>query len=95
MGDLVLHRLDARSGDGRKQGDQAMICASSSKLRQSSEHPLSRIIRGTNNLVLSLRDGLTESEREERRRTEEHKAILRARIQTVGALFPLLTRVAL
>ncbi|KAB5584966.1 acyl transferase/acyl hydrolase/lysophospholipase [Coniochaeta sp. 2T2.1] len=86
MGDLVLHRLDTRPSDGRKPGDQTLICTSSSKSKQSTDHVLSRIIRGTNNLVLSLRDGLTELEREERRRTEERKAILRARIQNARTM---------
>ncbi|OIW22695.1 patatin-domain-containing protein, partial [Coniochaeta ligniaria NRRL 30616] len=48
--------------------------------------PLSKIIRGTNNLILSLRDGLTESEREKRRLTAERKAILRARIQNARTM---------
>ncbi|KAB5578130.1 patatin-domain-containing protein [Coniochaeta sp. 2T2.1] len=86
MGDLVLHRLDTRPSDGRKHGDQTLICTSSSKSKQSTDHVLSRIIRGTNNLVLSLRDGLTELEREERRRLEERMAILRARIQNARTM---------
>ncbi|KAH8906460.1 patatin-domain-containing protein [Coniochaeta sp. PMI_546] len=86
MADLVLHRLDTRSSDGKKQVDQSLLCSLSSKQSQSAGHPLSRIIRGTNNLVLSLRDGLTESEREDRRRTEERKAILRARIQNARTM---------
>lgn len=86
MAGLVLHRLDTRPKDGKKQVDQSLLCASSAKQRQSAANPLSRIIRGTNNLVLSLRDGLTESEREERRRTEERKVILRARMQNVSFL---------
>jgi TAG lipase/steryl ester hydrolase/phospholipase A2/LPA acyltransferase len=72
MADIVLHRLDARPGDGGKR-------------KQTAGYPLSKLIRGSHNLVLSLRDGLTESEREDHRRTEERKAILVARMQNVRA----------
>jgi TAG lipase/steryl ester hydrolase/phospholipase A2/LPA acyltransferase len=84
MGDLVLHRLDTRSSGGKRQFEKSLLCAPSPKQSQSAGHPLSRIIRGTNSLVLSLRDGLTEPEREERRRIEERKVILRARMQNVS-----------
>ena len=88
MGDLVLHRLDTRPSDGLKPVDQSMLCTVSSKQKQSGAgHPLSKIIRGTNSLVLSLRDGLTQSEREAHRRTEERKAILRARMQNVSDIW--------
>lgn len=85
MADFVLPRLEPRSSDGKKHVDKSILCSSYSKQRLSVSNPLSNIIRGTNNLVLSLRDGLTESEREERSRTEERKAILKARILNVSA----------
>lgn len=81
---LLLRSVDTRPSDLKKPGDQGLLCTSSQKSRQSAGHPLTRIIRSTNNLVLSFRDGLAESEREERRRTEERKVILRARMQNVG-----------
>jgi TAG lipase/steryl ester hydrolase/phospholipase A2/LPA acyltransferase len=43
--------------------------------------PLSRVIKGAGSLVLYLKDGLTESERESRRLLEEQKEILSARLQ--------------
>ncbi|KAK1832924.1 acyl transferase/acyl hydrolase/lysophospholipase [Podospora conica] len=43
--------------------------------------PLARIIKNTGNVVSAWRDGLTESEREDKRRTEERMQILAARMQ--------------
>ncbi|KAK0750321.1 acyl transferase/acyl hydrolase/lysophospholipase [Schizothecium vesticola] len=43
--------------------------------------PLARIIKNTGNVVSSWRDGLTESEREDKRRTDERMQILAARMQ--------------
>ncbi|KAK3346148.1 acyl transferase/acyl hydrolase/lysophospholipase [Lasiosphaeria hispida] len=48
--------------------------------------PLTKIIRNTGNLVLSWRDGLTESEREDRRRVEERMQILAARMENATTL---------
>lgn len=45
--------------------------------------PLTRVIRDASNILLSLRDGMTESEREGRRRVEERMQILAARMQNV------------
>jgi len=47
-------------------------------------HPLAKILRDTGNRVLSWRDGLTESEREEKARVEERMQILAARMQNVS-----------
>lgn len=46
--------------------------------------PLATIIMNTGNVVSSWRDGLTESEREDKRRTDERMQILAARMQHVS-----------
>ncbi|KAK4208155.1 putative lipase [Rhypophila decipiens] len=48
--------------------------------------PLSRAIRDASNVLLSWRDGTTESEREDRRRVEERMQILAARMQNATTL---------
>ncbi|KAK4223959.1 acyl transferase/acyl hydrolase/lysophospholipase [Podospora fimiseda] len=48
--------------------------------------PLSRILRHAGNLVLSWRDGLTESEREDKRRLEERMQILAARMHNATSM---------
>ncbi|KAK4675502.1 Lipase 5 [Podospora pseudoanserina] len=48
--------------------------------------PLTKIVRDASNLVLSWRDGLTESEREDKRRTEERMQILAARMHSATSL---------
>ncbi|KAK4186301.1 putative lipase [Podospora australis] len=48
--------------------------------------PLSKIVRHASNLMLSWRDGLTESEREEKRQTEERMQILAARMHNATTL---------
>ena len=53
---------------------------------------LSRAVKGANAFVLSLRDGLTEQEREHRRKVEERRHILCLRMQNVRRLFPSLAR---
>jgi TAG lipase/steryl ester hydrolase/phospholipase A2/LPA acyltransferase len=45
---------------------------------------VSRLVQGAGNVVLSWRDGLSESERADRRRVEERKQILAARMQHVS-----------
>jgi len=50
--------------------------------------PIARLIHDTSNLLLSLRDGLTESEREQKRRTEERMQILAARMHNVSSRAP-------
>ncbi|KAK4641888.1 Lipase 5 [Podospora bellae-mahoneyi] len=47
---------------------------------------LTKIVRDASNLVLSWRDGLTESEREDKRRTEERMQILAARMHSATSL---------
>lgn len=65
---------------------------SNSKQKQGQKSPahnhaatlsVIKVARGMGNLVLSWRDGLAESEREDRRRTEERKQILAVRMQNV------------
>lgn len=67
-------------------------CRSSSIKKQHQCQPrngaldsISRAIRGANNLVLSLRDGLSELERENKRKQEERKQILSLRMKNVSA----------
>jgi TAG lipase / steryl ester hydrolase / phospholipase A2 / LPA acyltransferase len=47
---------------------------------------ISRTIRGTGSFLLSLSDGLTEVQREYKRRLEERKQILCLRMKNVGIL---------
>jgi TAG lipase/steryl ester hydrolase/phospholipase A2/LPA acyltransferase len=47
---------------------------------------VTRLIQGAGDLALSLRDGLTTSEREEKRWREERKQILAARMTHVGTI---------
>ncbi|KAK3690302.1 acyl transferase/acyl hydrolase/lysophospholipase [Podospora appendiculata] len=49
--------------------------------KRATIQPVSRIVRDVGNVFLSWRDGLTESEREHQRRTEERMQILAARMQ--------------
>jgi TAG lipase/steryl ester hydrolase/phospholipase A2/LPA acyltransferase len=53
--------------------------------QQRAPFHLFKLIREANNLILSWRDGLTESQREARRRAEEQMQILAARMQNVSA----------
>ena len=46
-------------------------------------YSISNLIRATNNFALSLRDGLTEPEREDRRWAQEHRQVLAARMENV------------
>jgi hypothetical protein len=79
MADLMLHVLDSRTVEGGNKGAQSKL------QRQSNGFLFSRIIRETNNLILSLRDGLSVSERENRRHVEERKTILAARMHNVSS----------
>lgn len=45
---------------------------------------VSRLVQGAGNAVLAWRDGLSESERADRKRVEERKQILAARMQHVS-----------
>ncbi|GAB1317378.1 Lipase 5 [Madurella fahalii] len=53
---------------------------------QHAPFQLSKLIRDANNRILSWRDGLSQSEREDRRRTEERAQILAARMQNAITL---------
>ncbi|TDZ19088.1 Lipase 4 [Colletotrichum sidae] len=62
--------------------------SSSAKKSQQQQQPrnfaldsISRAIKGANNLVLTLRDGLTELERENKRKQEERRQILSLRMK--------------
>ncbi|KAK3939184.1 putative lipase [Diplogelasinospora grovesii] len=88
MIDLLLNGLPTSPGNIGSEGrpkTPAKTANATLKRRQSQKlvasNPISGLIRGANNLVLSWRDGLTESEREDQRRTEERKQILAARMQ--------------
>lgn len=48
------------------------------------DNPVSKILRGANRTVRSFRDGLTELEREDRRKAEERKQILALRMKNVS-----------
>lgn len=65
---------------------------SNSKQKQGQKSPsqkhaatpsVLKVVRGMGSLVLSWRDGLAGSEREDRRRSEERKQILAVRMQNV------------
>lgn len=75
------------TGDGRlKTPTQGTSSAKKLKpQKQVTFQPLAKIIRDTGNLVLSWRDGLTQSEREDKARVEERMQILAARMQNVRA----------
>jgi TAG lipase / steryl ester hydrolase / phospholipase A2 / LPA acyltransferase len=91
MSDLLVQGPPAirviTAGDGRLK--TATQCAPSAGKKQGSQkhvafQPLVRIIRDTGNLILSWRDGLNESERQDKTRAEERMQILAARMQNVG-----------
>lgn len=84
MSDLLLPNLPVYP-EKRPKTPNPTTVASKQKQSQktSSTRPLSRLVRGVNNRVLFWRDGLAESEREDRRRTEERKQILAARMGNV------------
>jgi TAG lipase / steryl ester hydrolase / phospholipase A2 / LPA acyltransferase len=91
MTDLLVHGPPAirvtTAGDGRLKAQTP--CAPSLGKRQEPQkrvafQPLAKIIRDTGNLVLSWRDGLTESEREDKARVEERMQILAIRMQNVS-----------
>ncbi len=92
MTDLLVHGPPAirvnSGGDGKLRPSPHSSASSLKKRSHPQKHaefqPLSKIIRDAGNLVLSLRDGLTESERESRRRNEERMQILAARMQNVS-----------
>ena len=71
------------NGDERLKAATHCVTSLGKKQKHVAFHPLARIIRDTGNLVLSWRDGLTESEREDKVRVEERIQILAARMQNV------------
>ncbi|KAK5659194.1 hypothetical protein OQA88_1285 [Cercophora sp. LCS_1] len=88
MTDLLIHGPSAiRAGpapNGQLKASSHGIASAKKKLKPQKQvtfQPLARIIRDTGNLVLSWRDGLTESEREDKQRVEERMQILAARMQ--------------
>lgn len=86
MSDLLLHNLPAKPQKRPKTPTPATVASKQNQnqnQKTSATRPLSRIVRGVNNLVLSWRDGLAEPERDDRRRTEERKQILAARMHNV------------
>ncbi|KAK3319744.1 acyl transferase/acyl hydrolase/lysophospholipase [Cercophora scortea] len=75
-------------GDNTKFKSPAPLETSALKKRNRTNkrvtiQPVSRIVRDVGNVFLSWRDGLSESEREHQRRTEERMQILAARMQNV------------
>lgn len=66
-----------------KPGRSASIKKHHTPPRNAAIDTISRAIKGANNLVLSLRDGLSEMERENRRKQEERKQILSLRMKNV------------
>ncbi|KAK0648910.1 acyl transferase/acyl hydrolase/lysophospholipase [Cercophora newfieldiana] len=92
MTDLLVQgppAIRVTTGDGRVKA--STHCAPSAGKKQGAQkhvafQPLTKIIRDTGNLVLSWRDGLTESEREDKARVEERMQILAARMQNATNL---------
>ncbi|KAK0724667.1 acyl transferase/acyl hydrolase/lysophospholipase [Lasiosphaeris hirsuta] len=95
MTDLFVHgppaiRVSNTSDSKLKLSTQVSTSSFKKKQSKPQKHvtfqPLTRIIRDTGNLVLSWRDGLTESEREDKRRVEERMQILAARMENATSL---------
>jgi TAG lipase / steryl ester hydrolase / phospholipase A2 / LPA acyltransferase len=93
MPDLLLHgppviRLNSGPDNKLKLASQPPTPASKKKNKQTQRYsvlqPVSKIIRDASNYMLSWRDGLNGSEREDRRRAEERMQILAARMQNVS-----------
>lgn len=92
MTNFMLHGIPliwVNSGQDAKSRhtDQLSVLPSALKKAKSQKplvlQPFSRAIRDVSSLVLSWRDGMTESEREDKRRIEERMQILAARMQNV------------
>ncbi|KAK3321985.1 patatin-domain-containing protein [Apodospora peruviana] len=94
MPDLLLHgapviRVNAApEGKGNVPGQPTTSHIGKRNKAQASTTllPLSKAIRGASNVLLSWRDGLNESEREDKRRTEERMQILAARMQNATSM---------
>ncbi|KAK0625534.1 acyl transferase/acyl hydrolase/lysophospholipase [Bombardia bombarda] len=94
MSNLLLHILSlirVNSGADEKPNAPTKSTTPTIKKRNKAQahatsQPLSKIIRYAGNFLLSWRDGLTESERENKRWTEERMQILAARMQNATSL---------
>ncbi|KAK3904702.1 acyl transferase/acyl hydrolase/lysophospholipase [Staphylotrichum tortipilum] len=82
MHDLLVHGPRTLHINPSDPGSQAPSTPSPLKSRRKKKCPdnglsqVTRLVQGASNLVLSLRDGLSESEREQKRRTAERRDIL-------------------
>ncbi|OLN96958.1 Lipase 4-like protein 1 [Colletotrichum chlorophyti] len=91
MNDVLLNSVHSRPAIRVKPAAPPVSLKSgrsSSTKKQHQQTPtnialdsITRAIKGANNLVLSLRDGLSELERENRRKQEERKQILSVRMK--------------
>ncbi|KAK3361979.1 acyl transferase/acyl hydrolase/lysophospholipase [Lasiosphaeria ovina] len=90
MTDLLIHgppviRVSSGADGKLKTPVEASTSASTLKKKKKTQHapvqPLTKVVRDASSILLSWRDGLTESERESKRRTEERMQILAARMQ--------------
>jgi TAG lipase/steryl ester hydrolase/phospholipase A2/LPA acyltransferase len=87
MTDLTLHVFGSNTvGTGLKNVQKKPQWHSARTRNHADGLALTRIIRDTNNLILSLRDGLSASEREHQRHVEERKTILGSRMQNVRSV---------
>ena len=88
MNDILVHGNPAIRVSGASDGSLRTPSAPSARRSKPQKHvsfqPLVRIVQDTRNLVLSWRDGLSESEREDKARTEERMQILAARMHNVS-----------
>jgi len=95
MTNIMLHgppliRLNSSQDGTLKPPGQPLASASKKKSKSQKAavlQPLSSAVRGlrdASNVLLSWRDGMTESEREDRRRAEQRMQILAARMQNVS-----------
>lgn len=97
--DLILHMLPSlrvSGGNGTVEGgnqtqSKTTVWPAKQKLCQKPQrlvpaHPLSKVLRDINNIALSWWDGLTASEREERRRIDERRTILATRMHNARTM---------
>ncbi|KAK4180944.1 putative lipase [Triangularia setosa] len=93
MTDLLVHGsplIQVNSGEDRRlkrsKRPEPLKLKKKTAHPHSSIPPFTKLVRDASNLVLSWRDGLTESEREDKRRTEERMQILAARMHNATSL---------
>jgi len=88
MNDILVHGNSAIRVSGASDGSLRTPSAPPARRSKPQKHvsfqPLVRIVQDTRNLVLSWRDGLSESEREDKTRIEERMQILAARMHNVS-----------